>query len=92
MIDQGVRHGQEAVDLLPVEQEAWRGAYRLGDLAQILTMVGRRDEAIDQLDRLLSLPGMLTVPLLRLDPTWDSLRDHPRFAALLEKYEDGVDH
>jgi len=24
---------------------------------------------------------------LRLNPHWDPLRDHPRFQALLEKYE-----
>ena len=26
-------------------------------------------------------------PLLRIDPTWDPLRDHPRFQAMLAKYE-----
>ncbi len=33
------------------------------------------------------VPSELTPTGLRLDPTWDSLRDHPRFQALLEKYE-----
>jgi len=27
------------------------------------------------------------VPLLRIDPLYDRLRDHPRFQPLLEKYE-----
>ncbi len=40
--------------------------------------------AIDQLEFLLSRPGVLSVSLLRLDPTWDPLRDHPRFQRLLE--------
>ncbi len=40
--------------------------------------------AIDQLEFLLSRPGELSVALLRLDPTWDPLRDHPRFQKLLE--------
>ncbi len=53
----------------------------------IYVMVGESDAAIDQLELLLSLPGEISTPLLRLDPTWDPLRDHPRFQALLEKYE-----
>jgi len=32
-------------------------------------------------------PSLLPVGLLRLHPVWDPLRDHPRFQALLEKYE-----
>jgi len=30
---------------------------------------------------------LLSVPLLKLEPRWDPLRDHPRFQALLEKYD-----
>ena len=49
-------------------------------------MLGEQDAAIDQLDILLSIPSWLTVPLLKLDPQWDPLREHPRFKALVEKY------
>ena len=57
------------------------------DLARIYTMVGEYDAAIDQLESLLAIPSNTTVPLLRLDPAWDPLREHPRFQALLAKYE-----
>lgn len=47
-------------------------------------MVGEYDKGIDQLEYLLSVPGQISIPLLRLDPDWDPLRDHPRFKRLLE--------
>jgi hypothetical protein len=50
-------------------------------------MVGEFDAAIDQLELLLSIPSTLSVPLLRLDPAWDPLRDHLRFKKLVEAGE-----
>jgi hypothetical protein len=50
-------------------------------------MVDEYDAAIDLLDYLLSIPSWVSVPQLRLHPMWDPLRDHPRFQALLERYE-----
>jgi serine/threonine-protein kinase len=50
-------------------------------------MVGEYDAAIGQLELLLSIPSEISIPLLRVDPLWDPLRDHPRFQELLERYE-----
>jgi hypothetical protein len=49
-------------------------------------LVGRQDEAIEQLDVLLSRSGEMTPHVLRLDPRWDALRNNPKFEALLAKY------
>jgi serine/threonine-protein kinase len=87
-----VEAGQRAVELLPISAEALRGAYRLGDLAEIYVRLGRYDDAVQAVERLLGIPGRLTVPLLEIDPTWDPLRDHPRFQALLERYAEDVEH
>ncbi len=45
------------------------------------------------LDGLLSMSYdyAVTVPLLRLEPVWKPLQDHPRLLALFEKYETEVD-
>jgi serine/threonine-protein kinase len=55
-------------------------------LAQIYTWVGEHAEAIRLLEHLLEVPSFVTVPLLKVDPVWDPLRNDPRFQALLAKY------
>ncbi len=82
---EAIREGQTAVELMPVGKEAYRGYYRGWDLARIYTMVGEYDAAVAQLEQLLSIPGQLTVRWLRIDPTWDPLRSHPRFQKLLSE-------
>jgi tetratricopeptide (TPR) repeat protein len=54
--------------------------------ALILAQAGDAEPALDEIERLLAEPSLLTVHTLRLDPRWDPIRDHPRFKALLAKY------
>ncbi len=82
--EDALREGKFGVKLLPVSKEAWRGLFRVEALAKIYVMVGEYDAAIDQLEFLLSVPGEMSIPLLRLDPAWDPLRDHPGFKKLIE--------
>ncbi|MFQ5798380.1 MAG: protein kinase, partial [Bacteroidota bacterium] len=81
--EDAIREGKRAVELLPISKEAWRGAYRVGDLARIYTLVGEHDAAIDQLEQLLSMPSDVSVPLLRIDPVWASLHTNTRFQKLI---------
>jgi TolB-like protein/Flp pilus assembly protein TadD len=83
--DDALREGQEGVRLMPPEKEAWRGNWRVFQLARIEAMVGETDAAIDHLEHLLSIPFDLTVAELRIDPAWDSLRGTPKFEALIER-------
>jgi len=80
-----ILEGRKAVGLLPIGRESYRGYSLEWDLAQIYTMVGEYDDAIAQLEHLLSIPGHLTVPWLRIDPTWDHLRADARFQKLLSE-------
>ncbi len=83
---EAVREGGRGVELMGPSRDAFRGPFRMEDLALIYAMVGNQDAAIQQLDRLLSGPSWISVPLLRLDPRWDPLRRNPKFDALLAKY------
>ena len=85
--DEALRAGEHAVELMPISKDATRGPNTVINLAEIYTRVGETDKALDLIQELLSIPCHLSVGLLRLDPAWDPLRDHPRFQALLEKYD-----
>ena len=52
-----------------------------------LTIIGEKDRAIDILEELMSRPSVMSLFDLLYSKGWDPLRDHPRFKALLEKYE-----
>ncbi len=84
--EKAIKEGKLGVELLPINKEAWNGYYREMDLAKIYTMVGEYDLAIDRLDYLLSIPGELSVPYIKIDPIWKSLLNNPRFQKVLEKY------
>ncbi|MEW6060654.1 MAG: protein kinase [Bacteroidota bacterium] len=81
--DEAIRNGMRAVELLPVEKEAWRGSFRLLDLARVYTATGEQEKAIDLLERLLSIPCEVSVPLLKAEPWWDPLRNNPRYQKLI---------
>lgn len=79
-----VGEGRQAVELLPISEDAYAGAALVDNLAHIYVMVGDYDAAIDELEALLSADAPVSVPWLLADPTWDPLRDHPRFQVLIE--------
>ena len=81
--EDAIREGELAVELCRVSRDAMRGPHRVEDLGRIYVMVGDFDAAIDQIEYLLSIPSELSIPLLGLDPAWDSLRNHPRFRKLI---------
>jgi len=84
--DRAIQEATKATELLPISKEYWRGIYRVKDLAQVYVMVGEYDKAFDQIEYLLSIPGELSVALLKIDPVWAPLRDLPRFQKLVQKY------
>ena len=58
-------------------------------LSEIYMLIGDHDEAIDRLEELRETHGstnrarIVSPGVLRVDPLWDPLREHPRFQRLL---------
>src|SRR5437762_4214298 len=84
--EKAIAEGKRAVELLPESEDAFDGPQIATALAQIYVWTEEFDEAFQLLDHLLVVPNGLTVPMLKLDPTWDPLRKDPRFRALIDKY------
>jgi tetratricopeptide (TPR) repeat protein len=84
--DEAIAAGQRAIELMPIEKDLYIGGQFIHDMALIYAMLGEAEEALEQLDRLLSIPAKFSVMMLKKDPRWDSLRDHPRYQDLIDKY------
>jgi hypothetical protein len=84
--DAALAEAKEAADLLPESKDAFGGPDITEGVAEVYCIVGENDRAIELLDGLLSRPSSVTVPTLKLSPTWDPLRHDPKFVALLEKH------
>ncbi|MFQ5651854.1 MAG: protein kinase, partial [bacterium] len=80
--DEAIREGKRAVELFPVSKDALDGPDYVANLAWIYATGGEPEAAMEQLETLLSIPSEFSVPLLRIDPRWDGLRDKPRFQKL----------
>ncbi len=85
--EKAIAEGKKGVELLPVKKEAWRGYFKELDLAKIYTIVGEYDLAIQKLDYLLSIPGELSVPYIKIDPIWKDLLDLAQMKEVFKKYQ-----
>ena len=83
---EAIAEGKRAVELQPESRDAFDGPRITAALAQIYALTDESDEALRLIDHLLGIPNGLTVPMLKLDPIWDPLRNDPRFQALIDKY------
>lgn len=81
---EAVREGERALEILPESKDAFDGPIFVISMARIHAINGDREKAIDLLQHSLEKPAGVTVQELKMDPTWDSLRDHPRFRALVK--------
>ncbi|UCD93865.1 MAG: protein kinase [Candidatus Zixiibacteriota bacterium] len=81
--DEAIKHGKEAVKLLPTTKDAFDALFLVVNLTETFVIFGEYDAAVEQLEFLLSIPGFVTMSYLRLDPLWVPLRDHPRFKEML---------
>jgi len=81
--EEAVRAGLRAVELMPIAKDTLSGVYDQGVLARIYVLVGEHEKALDRLEPLLKMPGLLSPGWLKIDPNFDPLRGNPRFEKLV---------
>jgi serine/threonine-protein kinase len=88
--EEALREGRRAVELLPVEKDAFQGPVMVKYLAMIAAWVGDKNLACEQLASLIRGPSDLSYGQLNLMPFWDPLRGDPRFEKLIEETKQPV--
>jgi serine/threonine-protein kinase len=81
--DEAVAEGERGVALIPIEKDGETGAYLAHQLARIYLHSGQPEKALDQLEKVMSVPYYLSPAWLRIDPEFASLRGNPRFEKLI---------
>jgi serine/threonine protein kinase/tetratricopeptide (TPR) repeat protein len=82
---EALAEGEKAVALLPTTRDAFDALFFVVNLTETLVMFGEYDRAVEQLQYMMSIPGFVSPPYLKLDPLWIPLRTHPGFQKLLQQ-------
>jgi TolB-like protein/Flp pilus assembly protein TadD len=82
---EAIAEGKRAVESLPDTKDAFDGPILAITRARISVMCGDHATALALIERSLQIPAGITVNELRRDPTWDPLRNDPRFKQLIAR-------
>ena len=83
--ERAIQTALNAVEALPVSEDATWGVDRLLALAYVYAAVGEPDLAVQTLERVLSVPTRYTPTWLGLDPFLGPLHGHPLFERLVRE-------
>ena len=81
--DEAVREAERGLELIPPEKDALIGSYNVLTLAEVHSILGEAEPAVEQLRFLLSIPSEVNEASLEVRGVWDNIREHPAFQALL---------
>ena len=81
--EEAIRQARRASELLPIDKDGVNGPTVVADLALVYAWTGERDLALEQLEKIATIPAsfetIVTYGDLRFNPCWDDLRGDLRF-------------
>ena len=87
MHEEALNEAERLLELILATDDFSRQNNVIFSTMQIYLLMGEYERALDLLEQLLDRPNDETsFPVVKIDPRWDPVRDHPRYKALLEKY------
>ena len=85
--DDARAQAEKAMQMLPISRDYMRGMEVFVSAMVVSVLIGDYEKALDGMEFVLSNPSFGNVNFLKLRPGFDPLRDHPRYKALIEKYD-----
>ena len=88
--DEAIKNGMHTVQLITDLVDALEAPPYIHELAIIYAALNKPAEAVEILRDLLSSPGYITIPRLKIEPAWDSIRNTAEFRQMLRDFEHQV--
>jgi tetratricopeptide (TPR) repeat protein len=85
-MDEAIREGRRASELLPISANAFYGTYLQYQRAKIHLILGQPEAAFDLLEPLFEIPFYLSGRWLTIDPDYQDLREHPRLKKIVREH------
>jgi tetratricopeptide (TPR) repeat protein len=74
-----IREARHVVEMVPIAKDAVNGPIFVAALALVYAWTGEREQALEQLEKIATIPAGVTYGDLRFNPCWNDLRGDPRF-------------
>jgi serine/threonine protein kinase/Tfp pilus assembly protein PilF len=81
-----IEYATAALKMMPIYRDALIVPFYEYRAAQVMTVAGRHDDALDIIERVVGRRLFQTLPMFTFSPMFDALADHPRMKALRDKY------
>ncbi len=81
-----LRQARELVRRDPISVDATNGPVMINTAAEVFALFGDDENALEQLEVVLSVPSYNSVAMVRVNPVWQRFKTNSRFQALLAKY------
>jgi tetratricopeptide (TPR) repeat protein len=81
-----IQEANKAIELTTFDKDKMEESDMKIILAQVYVMLGMYDDTIKEIENLLNNPSCLSMKLIRLDPIWKQLLNHPELKMIQKKY------